>query len=85
MAGGGLDAGGCDEPFDGVVCVPDVPAGVAMLPGAELAGCGEMGLLCVVPETPPLEPGVVPIAEPEVPVLLPIALPLTTSSTLRFC
>jgi len=65
--GGGLDIGGCDEPFAGVVCVPDVPAGVAMLPGADEVGAGEVPLFCVAPETPPLVPdvpGVVPIDDP---------------------
>ena len=86
--GGGLDTGGCDEPFDGADCVPDVPAGVAMLPGADAVGAAEVPLLCVAPEAPPLEPGVpgaVPITDPCAPAPLPIELPLTTSSTLRFC
>lgn len=65
--------------------MPDVPAGLAMLPGVDVAGSGEVGLPCVAPETPPAEPGVVPIVDPCAPVLLPIALPLTTNSTLRFC
>lgn len=84
-AGGELDTGGCDEPFDGVGCVPDVPAGLATLPGADVAGCGDLGFDCVAPETPPAGLGFVPIVDPGAPVLLPIALPLTTNSTLRFC
>jgi hypothetical protein len=59
--------GGCDEPFAGAVCVPEAPAGVAMLPGADVVGARELGLLCVAPETPPLGPrvpGAVPIADP---------------------
>jgi hypothetical protein len=59
--------GGCDEPFAGAVCVPEVPAGVEMLPGADVVGAGEVGLVVVLPETPPLEPdipGAVPIADP---------------------
>jgi hypothetical protein len=59
--------GGCDEPFAGAVCVPEVPAGVEMLPGADVVGAGEVGLVVVLPETPPPEPdipGAVPIADP---------------------
>ena len=50
-----------------------------------VGGCEVGELLCAVPETPPAEPGVVPMADPEAPVLPPIELPLTTNSTLRFC
>ena len=81
--GGGLDTGGCDEPFGTEVCVPDVPAGLEILAGADVAGGGEVEF--APPETPPVEPGVVPIDAPGTPLLLPIELPLTTSSTLRFC
>ena len=55
-----------------------------MLPGADVVGAEEVGLLCMAPETPPLEPGAIPV-DPCAPAPLPIELPLTTSSTLRFC
>ena len=55
-----------------------------MLPGADVVDGGEVELLCVAPETPPPEPGAIPVA-PCTPAPLPIELPLTTSSTLRFC
>jgi hypothetical protein len=60
--GGGLDTGGCDEPLAGAVCVPEVPAGVAMLPGADVVGAAEVGLV-VMPLEPDI-PGAVPIADP---------------------
>ena len=59
--GVGLDIGGGDEPFDGAACVPDVPAGVALLPGADVVNAGEVGLVCVAPEAPPPEPGAIPV------------------------
>ena len=55
-----------------------------MLPGADVVGAEEVGLLCMAPETPALEPGAIPV-DPCAPAPLPIELPLTTSSTLRFC
>src|ERR1051325_4489618 len=82
--GGGLDTGGWDEPFGADVCVPEVAAGLAILPGADVAA-GELGLLCAPPETPPVGPGVGPVDAPGTPLPLPIGLPLTPSSTLRFC
>lgn len=82
---GGFDAGGWDEPFAGTDCTPDVPAGPPVLPGLEVIGCEAPGLLCAAPETPPVEPGAVPMADPGAPAPLPIELPLTTNSTRRFC
>ena len=54
--------GGCDEPLAGAGCVPEVPAGVEMLPGADVVGAGEVGLV-VMPLEPDI-PGAVPIADP---------------------
>ena len=35
-----------------------------MLPGVVVPGCEEAGVPCVAPETPPVEPGAVPLPSP---------------------